>query len=226
MNSVSVSRCLLYVAGTAISDKRLISHDGRKVTFWIKDRKRKQRLPVPLDGPEFTRRFMMHVLPKGFQRVRYRGLFSNPKRKTVLPGIREQIAAQRPVGPAADAQGAEDPNPQTAADTRPEPPRCPACGIGKLRKLNSPNTPQNWLQVLSLSPFRLPFRLWDQLDLADWTPVLEDDPPAPLDCLRQLYLPFVFPEPPHADTPSLPCCRGDPVPESCGPTLCWQVTIC
>jgi hypothetical protein len=81
-----------YVAGAAISDDQLISHDGEKVTFWVKQREaqaitrrtrtRPRRYPVDMEGFEFTCRFMMHVLPKNFQRVRYRGLYHHSKRDT------------------------------------------------------------------------------------------------------------------------------------------------
>jgi hypothetical protein len=125
----------------------------------------------------------------------------------------------------AEAQDTQGADPQNAADPRPERLRCPACGTGQLKRVNSRDTPQNWLQVLSLSPFGPPFNLWDQLDLADWTPVLEDDPPAPLGCFRQLYLPLVFHQPRQDKVPSDVRCRGDPMTQSCGPTLCWEIVL-
>ncbi|NLY00326.1 MAG: tyrosine-type recombinase/integrase, partial [Rhodopirellula sp.] len=73
-----------YVAGAAISDKRLISHDGRRVTFRVRERGKKgkgnRRGVCSLEGEEFVRRYLMHVLPRGFQRVRYFGLFSHRQR--------------------------------------------------------------------------------------------------------------------------------------------------
>jgi len=197
-----------YIAGTAISDQRLISHDGQQVAFWVKDRKRKRRFPVKLPGLEFTRRFMMHVLPKGFQRVRYRGLFHSSKRKTILPKIRQQLAPQPTDGDTRADRHAQRADSQAAADA--QPPICPACGVGWLKRTRSRDTPENWLHVLCQSPFQPPLSQWDELDLADWTPVVHDDPAAPLRCLRQLYLPLVDDDPPPDRAPTVERCRGQP----------------
>jgi len=115
-----------YVAGTANSDQGLISHDGQQVTFWVKDRKRKRRFPVKLPGLEFTRRFMMHVLPKGFERVRYRGLFHDSKRNTILPKIRQQLARQAPTPTAPPAPTATLPPTNTSSGPTPKPQSTPS----------------------------------------------------------------------------------------------------
>jgi hypothetical protein len=201
-----------YIAGTAISDQRLISHDGQRVRFWVKDRKRKRRHPVELDGLDFTCRFMMHVLPKGFQRARYRGLFHNSKRKTVLPQIRQQLAEQA-AADTAGGQQAERSAAEAVADVRAEPPTCPACGVGQLKRIRSRDTPDDWMQVLWRSPFRPPWGKWNDLDLRDWTPVLVDDPPT-LPYLRQLDLPLIYYHPLADDTQAVERCRGQPTGES------------
>ena len=67
-----------YTHRIAISNHRLTSFDGEKVTFRWRDyaHGNKQRL-MTLDAVEFLRRFFLHVLPKGFVRIRRYGLLSN-----------------------------------------------------------------------------------------------------------------------------------------------------
>jgi hypothetical protein len=199
-----------YVAGNAISDRRLISHDHGQVTFWVKDRDSGQSFPAELEGLEFTRRFMMHVLPKGFQRVRYRGLYHSANRNTFQPKIREQLLAQNLADNTAD-----DPSPlpaesQDLADVSAQQPTCPACGVGRLERITSRDTPHNWLQVLCASPFQPSGRQWEELDLADWTPVVHDDPPPPLQCSDQMSLRLIFDESPHDDAQTIQHARGQP----------------
>jgi hypothetical protein len=85
-----------YTHRIAISNHRLIAFDGQKVTFRWKDyahggRKR----PMTLEAPEFLRRFFLHVLPKGFVRIRHFGLLSNRFRAQLLPLARTLLAADR-----------------------------------------------------------------------------------------------------------------------------------
>ena len=203
-----------YVAGMAISDQRLISYNGRQVIFSVKDRERNEYVPAKLGAMDFTCRFLMHVLPKGFQRVRYRGLFHGTKRSRLLPKIRQQLAAQPVAADTASEQDHEAGQSPTTPDTSAQSPTCPACGLGQLKKITSRDSPENWLQVLSSSTFQPPFSQWDELDLADWTPVLPDDPPAPLRCLSQRYLPFVDDEFPADDARAIERCRGQPLTQS------------
>ena len=128
-----------YVAGAAISDRRLISHSRGQVTFRVKnyhDGRKRETLTLP--GVEFVRRFLLHVLPRGFMRVRYYGLLANTQRATLLPRCRELL------GVTPTAQPAEDPNHATtgqATDT--ERVRCPACGRGHLWLIESVPRPSH-----------------------------------------------------------------------------------
>ena len=65
-----------YVHKTALSASRLLACDERTVTFQYRDRKSGQNKVCRLAGAEFLRRFLQHVLPKGFQRVRTYGWMS------------------------------------------------------------------------------------------------------------------------------------------------------
>ena len=84
-----------YTHRVAISNHRLLSLENGRVTFRYKDYAHgsKQRI-MTLDAVEFLRRFFLHVLPKGFVRIRHYGLLSNRFRKQLLPLARTLLAAQ------------------------------------------------------------------------------------------------------------------------------------
>jgi len=70
-----------YTHRIAISNNRLVKLEGGKVTFRWKDYRRKNRIGLmTLDADEFIRRFLIHVLPRGFMRLRHYGLFANRDR--------------------------------------------------------------------------------------------------------------------------------------------------
>ena len=89
----------------AISNHRITAFDGEQVSFRWRDYRHggKQRV-MPLEAVEFLRRFFLHVLPRGFVRIRHYGLLSNRFRKQLLPLARTLLAAQgREPLPAAAA---------------------------------------------------------------------------------------------------------------------------
>jgi hypothetical protein len=108
-----------YTHRVAISSSRLIRFDGDGVTFRYKDYRRdgpERQQVMTLTADEFIRRFLLHVLPKGFHRIRHYGLLASGTRKIRLERVRQLLA----VAPPADADvPAEPPN------TRPP---CPCCG--------------------------------------------------------------------------------------------------
>ena len=69
-----------YVFRVALTNRRLIAMDQTHVTFRYKDHKTGQWRTVRLEGVQFLRRFLFHVLPKGFHKVRYYGLWHPCKR--------------------------------------------------------------------------------------------------------------------------------------------------
>jgi hypothetical protein len=73
-----------------------------------------------LDAPEFIRRFLLHVLPDGFQRIRHYGFLANGHRKAKLAGIRRRLAVE----PSAPASQDETAATEPAATRAP----CPRCG--------------------------------------------------------------------------------------------------
>lgn len=85
-----------YTHRVAIANSRLISMDEQGVTFQWKDYRLKgqQRYKtMTLGGHEFIRRFLLHVLPSGFHRIRHYGMVSNALRKEVLPKVRDLLNA-------------------------------------------------------------------------------------------------------------------------------------
>ena len=82
-----------YTHRVAISNHRLLSFDGGRVTFRWQDyaRGRKQRT-MTLTGTEFLRRFFLHVLPKGFVRIRHFGFLANRSRACRLKLCRQLLA--------------------------------------------------------------------------------------------------------------------------------------
>lgn len=80
-----------YTHRVAISNQRLIALDDRGVTFRWKDYRasgRTRQKTMTLEPQEFMRRFLLHVLPVGFHRIRHYGLLANPVRRQNLAAIR------------------------------------------------------------------------------------------------------------------------------------------
>ena len=79
-----------YTHRVAISNQRLVRLEGEEVTFTWKDYAKGQRLrEMALSGEEFLRRFLLHVLPERFVRIRYYGLLANRHREKALALCRE-----------------------------------------------------------------------------------------------------------------------------------------
>jgi hypothetical protein len=104
-----------YTHRIAISNRRLVSFDERGVTFRYKDYRAKHRdrwKSMTLQSDEFIRRFLLHVLPRRFHRIRHYGLFANAQRKTNLAKARILLNQPPPSLPVDD-------------DTTEKPSRCP-----------------------------------------------------------------------------------------------------
>ena len=117
-----------YTHRVAISNSRLVAMDERGVTFRWKDYRAKGKTrhkTMTLGANEFMRRFLLHVLPSGFHRIRHYGLLANGARKSKLALARELLH----VAPAADA-----PTAVTVAERRREQPTfvCWHCGSAML----------------------------------------------------------------------------------------------
>ncbi|HKW26558.1 MAG TPA: IS91 family transposase [Terriglobales bacterium] len=82
-----------YTHRVAISNSRLRSLDGGKVTFQWKDYRDGDSKQMTLEAEEFIRRFLTHSLPGGFQRIRYYGLLANCHRAATLEICRRLLAS-------------------------------------------------------------------------------------------------------------------------------------
>ena len=111
-----------YTHRVAISNHRLIAVDRRSVTFKVKDYRIEGpgRYTMTLDVGEFIRRFLIHVLPKGFHRIRHYGLFASANRAETIARVREFLGQATP---AAEEAVEIDP---AAAQALAQP--CPCCG--------------------------------------------------------------------------------------------------
>jgi len=114
-----------YTHRVAISNRRLLSLDDKGVTFKWKDYRlegRERYQVMTLTTHEFIRRFLMHVLPAGFHRIRYYGLLASGKRADNVARARELLTL--PIIPvdAIKAANTNADQPQTPEH------RCPCCG--------------------------------------------------------------------------------------------------
>ena len=113
-----------YTHRVAISNARLVSADAKTVAFRWKDYriKRGDRQKVmQLATPEFIRRFLIHVLPDRFHRIRHYGLLASSTRKANITKVRALLCIQ-----TAEHTAAPMSEPETAQLTLREP--CPCCG--------------------------------------------------------------------------------------------------
>ena len=118
-----------YAHRVAISNWRLVSADDKNVSFGWKDYR--------IDGPdrwktmtlaahEFIRRFLMHILPRGFHRIRHYGLFANTNRVANIARARELLLMPTPTTQPEHEQPAQPGEPQL------HPCPCPCCGARML----------------------------------------------------------------------------------------------
>jgi Putative transposase/Transposase zinc-binding domain len=122
-----------YTHKAAISNHRLVDLANGRVSFRWKDYARGSRPGVmTLDSVEFVRRFLTHVLPSGFVRVRHYGLLANRHRREKLALSRELLGMA--VTPQADMAPSEpDPVTPPGHEATVTPTRvCPRCGAGRM----------------------------------------------------------------------------------------------
>jgi rubrerythrin len=121
-----------YTHRVAIANSRLIAMDEQGVTFKWKDYQAKERdrhKTMTLASDEFIRRFLLHVLPSGFHRIRHYGLIANTTRKDNLARARKLLMSEKTMEPTdaetndADTAGSSD-EPVTYV--------CPDCGAPML----------------------------------------------------------------------------------------------
>lgn len=132
-----------YTHRVAISNHRLVSVSEGKVTFRYKDRAHdNQQKTMTLNGKEFVRRFLLHVLPTGFVKTRHHGFLANAVRKTSLALCRQLLDAQgQPETSHASVETWQD---MLYRITGNDVTRCPSCQNGhlfELRQIPGPRGP-------------------------------------------------------------------------------------
>jgi hypothetical protein len=139
-----------YTHKVAISNNRLISLEDGSVRFKYRDYREMGRWKeAVLSAEEFIRRFLMHVLPEGFHRIRHYGLLANGRCKAKVEQIRQLLSA---------GNNESNEAPQDREDCRGK--RCPVCEKGILKTLLIVN--RFGKVVRSLSPLSLRIKTaWD-----------------------------------------------------------------
>jgi len=118
-----------YTHRIAISNRRLVSMDDQSVTFNYKDYAHgNRRRTMTLGGAEFLRRFLMHVVPRGFMRIRHYGLLGNRVRTANLQRCRELLKVDASAGENQTAFRM----PGSDAHEHDHHERCPICGCGQM----------------------------------------------------------------------------------------------
>lgn len=123
-----------YTHRIAISNTRIVSMDEHTVTITVRDYKSKsQTKTLTMEGVEFIRRFLMHILPKGFVKIRYYGLLANRNKKTKLALSRKLTCSPTYEPKFEGLNTIEILCILVGRDVT----VCPVCGEGKLRVVHS-----------------------------------------------------------------------------------------
>src|SRR6201997_272815 len=120
-----------YTHRVAISNNRLLDIAEGKVTFRYKDyRHDAQQKTMTLEAEEFIRRFLLHVLPEGFQRIRYYGFLANRYRQQKLARCRDLLAM--PALQPATSEASKDYSERYKELTGSSLWECPVCHQGRM----------------------------------------------------------------------------------------------
>jgi hypothetical protein len=120
-----------YTHRVAISNNRILAFKNGRVCFRWKDRAENGRhKETTVDAVEFIRRFLLHVLPKGFTRIRHFGFLANRNRKKKLALVRDLLAIHN-ASQAHDVRTTR-PSPSSEQDQHEQHRSCPKCDDGTL----------------------------------------------------------------------------------------------
>lgn len=122
-----------YVFRTAITNSRIVDVTETDVTFRYKDRKANAMRTETVSGVEFMRRFLIHVLPKSFHKVRYYGLW-HPSKKSSQLAAKVLLIFRKPPGKEPPLLTSEIPNVELPEESEIRYGECcPKCGSAKVR---------------------------------------------------------------------------------------------
>jgi len=121
-----------YTHRVAISNNRIISLENGQVTFTYKNRDTNTTEQTTIDAVEFIRRFLLHVLPKGFMRIRYFGLFANRYKKDNIVSCRKHLGLSEELPEVVEASVQEMMLKLTGINIM----QCPFCGKGTMHAVD------------------------------------------------------------------------------------------
>ncbi len=134
-----------YVFRVALTNARIVDLDDQTVTIQYKERKTARPRTCRLSGDEFMRRFLQHVLPRGFHKVRYFGLW-HPAQRHNATRARQMLQLRAPPEPGPPPELVLSSREYSDAEPMPpiEPRICPHCHQGRLVFIRTlgPHTPQ------------------------------------------------------------------------------------
>ena len=121
-----------YTHKVAITNNRIVSIEGGKVTFTYRDRNDENTVKeITVKAEEFIRRFLLHILPGGFMKIRYFGFLANTNKKTSIPLLRQLINPDAEVAEKIMETVEEMMLRLTGTDLS----VCPECGKGKMVRI-------------------------------------------------------------------------------------------
>jgi hypothetical protein len=132
-----------YTHRVAIANSRLVAFDDQRVTFKWKDYRAKGDVRykvMTLDADEFIRRFLIHVLPNGFHRIRHYGLFAKGNRADNIARARQLLGVPEPAPVCAEGDGPDDDEEDAEGMT------CQCCGgrMVVIETFQRGCLPRNW----------------------------------------------------------------------------------
>jgi len=120
-----------YTHRVAISNQRLISLEGGRVTFrWKNYARASEPATMTLKAEEFIRRVLLHVVPKGFVKIRHFGFLANRGRRDNVLLCRELLASNSTRAPGLAPADSHSDEPEADRVNR-----CPRCQLGSMRML-------------------------------------------------------------------------------------------
>jgi hypothetical protein len=131
-----------YTHRVAISNNRIISIDNGKVSFTYQDRQRNNEIrKMTLDAHEFIRRFLLHILPMGFMKIRYFGFLSHKNKREAIALLRKLIDPEATLPEKFNETIIEIMLRLTGKDIT----CCPECKKGKMKMIRK--LPTNYLNL-------------------------------------------------------------------------------
>ena len=132
-----------YAFRITITNQRILAVDDDTVTYSYKDRAANRHRKETVSGHEFIRRFLQHVPPKGFHKLRYYGLW-HASRRDQLRNLRNVLLLEQTASTSAEPATSAQCDPASTPQGSPSPRRCPHCDTGHLTLLRrlSPAQPR------------------------------------------------------------------------------------